>query len=284
MKIGFACNKKDLYDLWHTAFGDSDSDIDLFMELCFQKDNAIVCYDGKKLVSMLFLLPAEISFYGKEYPAYYIYAAATSPDYRKRGIMGKMLGFADTVSIERGIKFLFLVPANEHLFDYYEKFGYVTAIRKKALTIPYKTIKQFQEKNFDLQFASDTDKIAEIKSRVLSNKNYSYIKWRQNEITFFCRYSELSGDKIITSDYGYTAFQSNENSVDVYEFCSDAQNIPKLMCVFHDYSDTKEINFNLPVNFPLIGVEQKIIPVGMIKSLSDIDIKDKNVYTGITLN
>lgn len=116
MKIGFANDKniKDLFELWRISFGDSDSEIGLFMDSCFRKENALVCYDGDKLVSMLFLLSEEIVFKGKCYPAYYIYAAATDPDYRKQGVMGKMLSFADEVARERKFPFLFLVPADEH--------------------------------------------------------------------------------------------------------------------------------------------------------------------------
>lgn len=287
MKIGFADdkNKNDIYELWESVFGDSKNDIDLFMEESFQNENTLVCYDTEKLVSMLFLLPEEICFKGKAYPAYYIYAAATKPAYRKQGIMGKMLDFADGVCKNRNIPFLFLVPANDRLFDYYNKFGFRTAIYKKTIAMSYETAKKyFTQSDFKPQFGSDVTRIAELKDEVFCNQNDSYIKWRQNEISLFQKYLISSGGKIVTSDYGYTAFLQSGSSKEIYEFCAKAENIVKLMCALSDGKETNEFNFNLSKNFPFISDTQKFVRVGMIKQLADIDIKASDVYIGITLS
>lgn len=148
----------------------------------------------------------------------------------------------------------------------------------------YEALQKLSKQNFTLRFNSNISEIPEIKDKVFLNKNYSYIKWKQSEISLFSRYLELSGGKTITSDVGYAAFENSGDSIEVYEFCAEAENINKLMCVFNGYTHIKEYNFNLPVNYPIISDSQKFISVGMIKPLTDINIGDTDVYIGITLN
>lgn len=89
-------------------------------------------------MSQLFLLPEKLSIGEKEYFAYYIYAAATAESYRKQGIMGSLLEFTSALAADRKADYLFLVPATENLFDYYEKFGFYKALyaEKPSLNWP----------------------------------------------------------------------------------------------------------------------------------------------------
>lgn len=84
------------------------------------------------------LLPEKLSIGEKEYFAYYIYAAATAESYRKQGIMGSLLEFTSALAADRKADYLFLVPATENLFDYYEKFGFYKALyaEKPSLNWP----------------------------------------------------------------------------------------------------------------------------------------------------
>jgi hypothetical protein len=53
-----------------------------------------------------------------------VYAVATLPDFRRRGIAGALLDYAGTALRARGAEALLLAPASEALGDYYAKFGY----------------------------------------------------------------------------------------------------------------------------------------------------------------
>lgn len=72
---------------------------------------------------MLFMLEAFTPDNKSGYPMRYIYACATHPDYRKQGLMGKLLNAAVEYADEKRID-LALVPANAPLFDYYKRFGF----------------------------------------------------------------------------------------------------------------------------------------------------------------
>jgi GNAT superfamily N-acetyltransferase len=54
----------------------------------------------------------------------YIYAAATHPDYRSRGLFGELLRFALDTAKDKGYAGSFLHPAEPSLTAYYARFGY----------------------------------------------------------------------------------------------------------------------------------------------------------------
>ena len=120
--------KEKMYSLWQSCFGDDGETIDMFFKNSFSYENAVICTDKAEVVSQLFLLPEKLSIGEKEYFAYYIYAAATAESYRKQGIMGSLLEFTSSLAADRKADYLFLVPATENLFDYYEKFGFYKAL------------------------------------------------------------------------------------------------------------------------------------------------------------
>lgn len=285
MKIGFADNKniKDLYGLWKLVFGDSDSTVDLFMKRSFSPENTAVCYDGKKLVSMLFLLPEKIKLGNGIFDAYYIYAAATEPQYRKRGIMEKLIDFSAEVCENRKIPFIFLVPANEHLFDYYKKFKFKACIKQKTLTLTKESILEFTCANNKSKFSFEIDKISDIKAK--SFKNIDYVLWRKNETELFYEYLKQSGGKAFTVDSGYTAFEQFGDAKEIYEFCAEADGIGELMNTLFDGETTEKYNFNLAVNFPLVSDSQKTKTIGMVKSVfpENENLIKADIYTGITL-
>ena len=76
---------------------------------------------------MLFLLESSVCFQGQENRAAYLYAAATLPQYRSRGIMGGMIRFAADFCRSAGFHSIVLVPAEESLFGYYGRSGFKTA-------------------------------------------------------------------------------------------------------------------------------------------------------------
>ncbi len=124
-------DKEALFRLWREAFGDGDDVIELFFDTVIEYDNTVVAEISGEAVSALYLIPAEISHEDRLYSAYYVYAAATLKDFRKRGIMAKLLEYSDILANRRKIDYLFLHPAEEELYAYYAKNGYKTAFYEK---------------------------------------------------------------------------------------------------------------------------------------------------------
>lgn len=120
--------KEDIIALWQEAFGDGREYIELFLSECPD----IVCLgntEGGKLASMLFLLNGNI---GGQYRCKYLYAACTLKNFRGRGLMGELIEYAKKYCTEAGVDFIFLVPAEDGLYSYYEKFGFEPKFKKSV--------------------------------------------------------------------------------------------------------------------------------------------------------
>lgn len=109
--------------IWKTCFGDEEEYIDFYLNNRMTEDNMlIICEDGRA-VSMAGFLPVRYLCDGEYVDARYVYAAATLPEYRRRGHAGRILQFAH----EHYGQPLILAPAEEGLVRYYERMGFQRA-------------------------------------------------------------------------------------------------------------------------------------------------------------
>lgn len=82
--------------------------------------------DGK-IISALQMIPYPMSFCGGVIPTSYISGACTHPAYREHGAMRRLLEETHRQMYEDGAWLGTLIPAEEWLFGYYAKSGYVPA-------------------------------------------------------------------------------------------------------------------------------------------------------------
>ncbi len=125
-------------ELYRQSFG-ADRD---FEKLLFKNSPVTLKIDGVT-VSQLFLLPCIIKSGEDSFSAYYIFAACTDGNFRKRGYMEKLL---KRVIAENHIP-LILRPATEKLTKYYEKFGFksFTAVDSENFGLSLEPIDSFLE-------------------------------------------------------------------------------------------------------------------------------------------
>ena len=121
-----AGDERGLRRIWAECFGDPEAYVDFFFQNAFEPEKTLVCEEGGAPCAMLFLLDCSVWIGGREVPAAYLYAAATLPAYRSRGIMGRMIGYAADYVRSCGYGGIVLVPAEPGLFDYYGRFGFQT--------------------------------------------------------------------------------------------------------------------------------------------------------------
>ncbi|MEA5068712.1 MAG: GNAT family N-acetyltransferase [Christensenellaceae bacterium] len=116
-----------LKPLWSRVFGDSAQAVDAHFALRHRDEDMLVWAEDERICGMLTMLPLTIMQNDAAYPARDIYAVATAPERRGRGIAGELLERAGELILARGEAAAVLVPASKSLFDYYEKRGYRTA-------------------------------------------------------------------------------------------------------------------------------------------------------------
>lgn len=131
--------------IWLSSFPeDSPADIAFFWESGFNPEQAVVHTVAGRPVSMLFLLPAALSLPGHPYtlPVGYVYAAATLPEFRGRGIFSSLLEAAHNTARRSGMRATFLRPAQPSLETFYARLGYRPAFRADIRTMTRRDIEK----------------------------------------------------------------------------------------------------------------------------------------------
>ncbi len=117
--------------IWETCFGDEEDYIYFYLDHRMTEDNMLVVYEDGKAVSMASFLPAQYMHQGIYQNVRYVYAVATLPEYRGRGLARKILEFAQSMYEEP----LLLAPAEESLISYYEGIGFQRAFPETRQSI-----------------------------------------------------------------------------------------------------------------------------------------------------
>ena len=110
-------DSKALLEIYREAFGDDGEFEDRLFSLCGEYLRTAK-QDGN-ITALLFALPCEIISEEKRFDAYYLYAAATKKEYRKKGHMSRLIKGL----INEG-KPIFLKPETEELIGFYERLGF----------------------------------------------------------------------------------------------------------------------------------------------------------------
>ena len=113
-------DKKELQSLWQMTFLEDSQVIENFFKNVFSSVITPFIKVNNEIASSLFLLDCSIG----KYKGKCVYCAMTKYAYRGKGYMKKLLDFSYNYCCDNGFDFLFLVPAEKSLFDYYKKCGF----------------------------------------------------------------------------------------------------------------------------------------------------------------
>lgn len=160
--------RQSIVALWSDCFGDDAEYVSFFLDNC--PHICIGTFSEGKLVSMLFLLDGFID----KYKVKYIYAACTDKEYRGRGLMAQLINFSEKFCIEKDFDGLFLVPAEETLYGYYKKFGFISCFEKSEFILN----KSQCDRKIEFK-ETGAEEASEIRQRLL-NKNSFYFEDKTN--------------------------------------------------------------------------------------------------------
>lgn len=188
-----------LITLWQKSFGDSVEYIQMFLDWNFERIKTIVYVTDEETarpVSVAYLLPIRYIEKGQaNTPCWYLYAAATLPEYRGRGYFAEILQFADENMSEPVI----LVPGEKSLISYYEKQGLHMWLseRKKEVTVP----DAGREVNLQNLVIADVPVARYIKRRAeclveMNDGRKGVILWNELFMEYICHENQFCGGKI----------------------------------------------------------------------------------------
>lgn len=117
-------------ELWKLAFGDSDPYIDNFYTTYYRPERVVVLEEDGIVRSMTAWFDTAFVVPGRgEYRAAYLYAVATHPDCRGRGLAGRLLAGADGYFRTLGIPAVTTVPAEPSLHNFFGANGFRECFR-----------------------------------------------------------------------------------------------------------------------------------------------------------
>ena len=123
-------NTDSLKALWKTVFGDTDAFIDSFFRIAYSPDRCRFIEENGEAICALYWF--DCSYSGGKLA--YIYAVATHPDHRGKGLCRQLMDRTHAVLKQQGYAAAMLRPADSGLRRMYETMGYRDATRVSEFT------------------------------------------------------------------------------------------------------------------------------------------------------
>lgn len=279
--IRFA-EKKDyinIFDLWNICFSEDENFSNWFFTNKFEFENTLVYENNNEILAMLQRIPYKLKNIGN---VTYIYGVCTNPKYRKNGIMKEMFKYLSYIDKKDNFKASILIPQENWLFDFYDKFEY-----KKLFYIQNEFIQNTGNINFLYNFRScntnDINSLNCLYEYCLKDSNYVIRDkeyWRE-QITMF----EYLGGKVYCIE--------DDNDIKAYSFLwkNNGLWIQELMSCDRKSSIELYRNIMKKYNFSKIRIsypykdDSKKVPFGCIKFYNENDnIYETNFYMNLMFN
>ena len=119
-----------LRELWYLAFGDGRAYVDNFFDTYYRPERMLVLEAEGAVRAMTAWFDTRFAVPGRgEFRAAYLYAVATHPDWRSRGLSGRLLAWADDRFRALGIPAVTTVPAQPSLHKFFASNGFGECFR-----------------------------------------------------------------------------------------------------------------------------------------------------------
>ena len=207
--IDFATEKDylEIIPVWQSGFDDDAEDVAEFLAGTSGFCDRLVWREDEKIVAEMNIIHCNLSVEGEKESAAYFYALATLPEYRGRGIMSSMIRFALDKFAADGVSYAMIVPAEESLVSYYQRFGFEAVCGAKIADIPSESIFDFPVETAKLT----PDRLKELRDNRRGNNAVFSVEY----IEFAIRYCEMTA---VEFDGGYAIFEQGDNHVRIIEF------------------------------------------------------------------
>ncbi len=127
--------------LWQEAFGDSREAVENFFRT-FPRCRSYVAAESGQVLAMVHALPQTLF---PNLPAAYLYAVATAPSHRRRGLCRRLMEAAQEDLRTHGFRLAVLTPAEPSLFEFYGAMGYTAAFSRGHCPFPGGTVISAEE-------------------------------------------------------------------------------------------------------------------------------------------
>lgn len=272
-------------DIWKLCFEDEDYYIDFyFNNREWQEGMSVLLLDGS-IVSMLTMIPVNIvRENGDAVKSAMLYAIATHPQFRKRGLADKLMGWCSNYLLSNQVPVTMLVPAEPALFRFYDGRGYRIACYIREVTLTREIIENINNQNGSECELHSAEPYQYNQIRRALLKGRTYVDYREDEILFQKKASQLFNADIYSIltevGEGCAIVERTEDIVIVKELLIDEK------CII---SAIKQISVQMPAQRYIIrtpsfynsDIGGDTRPFGMVRSSKLPDPSPHNIYLGI---
>lgn len=172
---------KELINLYSISFDDGKEYVDYFFNHKYSPDNTLTVTDNNTIISALFLIPKTLGLSGINVPCPWIVGACTHPDYRKMGVMNRLLYDTLLWLHQENYSLTALYPFRH---SFYERQGFVSVSYSDKGTIIHDPKTDYTLRDADL---GDIDAMVELYNKFMADidifilRDYDSMRVRYNE-------------------------------------------------------------------------------------------------------
>lgn len=217
-----------------------------FLREQFRPEECLVYQENGQPVSMVFMLPAEFMVGGDRLPVQYIYAAATLPEYRGRGLFAALLDAAFTQARTHGQVASFLRPGEPGLERYYSRFGYAPFFFADIAHMNRDDLSGAAGDDASVSFRLPDVSYAVCREQALKRTD-AFIRWGKRFADYAARQAYRSGGGILTDDEGGCALcEPVGNTLVVRELICSRKKLPAFYGAVMKYFDYQAYEIRRP--------------------------------------
>ena len=248
-----------LCQLWQQAFNEDSQIADFVFNDFSSFDNIYVCEQESTVVAMIVTVEVEC----KNKKGVYFYGVSTRKEWKKQGIMSRLMEFAQTDCRDNGYDFVVLIPSSDELFDFYGKRGYETQFQLREFSHKVKN-NVFVDAKFDTITAKSL--------RELRNKYIKSDRISLNPKSEIATVIDMYRNSAITveNDFGYGIFYK-QNEVMFFDeiFSVNTHRAEELLQAAKQYYGCEQAKGLVAQGTDLFLGEGKAKPFGMIMFLNE---------------
>ncbi len=275
--------------LWQECFHDPAQYPDSFLSRILLSRNCLTDVENGKLAAAVYFLPAQIFTEEKTLQAHYVFAAATMPSFRSRGLMKSLLARMAEEGKKRGDCFSAVLPSDEGLYRFYEAAGYRSFFRVRLVDAARERLQAAADGSLPCA-VPELSCLNACRRQFLSSNSGSLL-WDDRMLGVSLAVSRTYGDRLVCAGEGtafsYALCRTEGPVCTVLEMAAESKAFPALLAEILEKAPAEQYRFRLPVgNGPFPG-EGKIVPFGMLKPLGGRNLADAGAccpYLGLGMD
>lgn len=189
-----------LLRLWLACFEDTPQAAKLFFERNKSDLHGYAAEKNNTIIAAVYLVDCILN--GKQ--AHYLCGAATLPAQRGRGVMSALIAFALDDAARRGDCYSVLLPADEGLYRFYARLGYLESCTAHTLTL------DCGSETGDAFGTPDVMRLQQVCQRD------SFLLWSREYIDFAKAYYGCYGARVLESGEVFALFEQDGSFAEVF--------------------------------------------------------------------